>query len=141
MPDERRGRHSPARGPSGDVVGLLVRLVVAGLLIVPAYDKVTDTERLAAYSERLGTGALPPLTVAAMLVYSQLVAGAGLSLGLLTRPMALLAAIYAVAALILIRSGGLFVMWIVPLATLAGAVFLMLRGGGSLSLDGRRRGS
>lgn len=139
MPDERRGRGGGDTGPLEGIVPLLVRLTIGGLSILLSYDKVLDTDRLAEYSELLATGMLPPLTVAAMLMYVQLVSGAGIALGLLTRPMALLAAIYAVAALVFVRSGGLFLSWIVPLVTLAGAVFLMLRGAGRLSLDGLRR--
>lgn len=138
MPDERRGRHSDDPGPFGGFGPLAVRLVIGGLLVVLSSDKIADDERLALYAEGLATGMLPALTVAAMLVYMQLVAGIGLALGLLTRPMALLAAIYAVVALIVVRSG-IFSAWVVPLATLAGAVFLMLRGAGRLSLDGLRR--
>jgi uncharacterized membrane protein YphA (DoxX/SURF4 family) len=114
----------------------VLRTALAAILIILSYDNVLDADRLAAYSEQLATGAVPPMAVAMMLSWLQLVAGIGLAIGLLTRPMALLAAIYAVAALIVVRSGGVLHTWILPLATLAGALVLMLRGPGRFSLDG-----
>ena len=97
-------------------------------------------ERLAEYAAGLGTGPLPASAAAAVLVYGQLAAGIAIAIGLLTRPVALAAAVLAVAALVMTESGGVFVMWIAPLATLAGAAFLVLRGAGRLSLDGLRSG-
>jgi uncharacterized membrane protein YphA (DoxX/SURF4 family) len=135
MPDERRGRRNADRGPFGGVGPLVVRLVLAAILIARAYDKVFDTERLGEFADRLDTGPLPTLTVAAVLVYAQLVVGAGLALGLLTRPLALIAIMHAVAALLLTESGGAFAMWVVPIATLAGGAFLARYGAGRLALD------
>lgn len=136
LPDERRGRGGP--GKRDGLGPLVLRTALAAILIILSYDKVLDADRLAAYSEQLATGTIPPMTIAMMLAYLQLIAGVGLAIGLMTRPMALLAVIYAVAALIVVRSGGLLHVWILPLATLAGALVLMLRGPGRFSLDGLR---
>lgn len=137
LPEERRSRrHQP--GPLEWLGPLAVRLGVAAMLILLAYDKVLDDGRLAQYSEQLATGDLPPLTIAAVMVYVQLVAGIGLAIGLLSRPMALLAAIHSVAALILVQGAGLLHSWIIPCATLAGALYIMLQGPGRHSLDGLR---
>jgi uncharacterized membrane protein YphA (DoxX/SURF4 family) len=137
LPEARRSRrHEP--GPFERLGPVAVRLGVAAILIVFAWNKVLDDGRLAQYSERLATGDIPPLTIAAVMVYVQLVAGIGLAIGLLSRPMALLAAIHSVAALILVQGAGVLHSWIIPCTTLAGALYIMLKGPGPFSLDGLR---
>ncbi len=83
-------------GKAEDAVILLARLLLAALFLLFGWNKLMDISGTTAYMDQLGVPASELVAMAAAVI--ELGAGAALVVGLWTRPVACLLAIYAVVA-------------------------------------------
>lgn len=126
-----------------DFALLVARLIIGVMFTLSGYFKLTDPERKAKMAKSLETGGIPTsLTVPLSAI--ELLAGIGLTLGLLTALAALLLAILTLVALVTvtskeIKSSGIH--WLedllyLPETLLMGALLVLVAtGAGGWSLD------
>lgn len=113
---------------------LPLRLVLGIGLLVHGFLKFTATQGISAFGGWLGNLGVPiPAAFGVLVGLIELVGGAFILFGFLTRYSAALASLVMIGAVLLvhIKNGG----YELPLVYLAGLIALMFTGGGSLSVD------
>ena len=124
-----------------NIVVLIGRLLMAFIFVVSGYAKIASYAGTAAFMEMHHVpGRLLPLVIAV-----ELGGGVALALGLYTRVVATVLALFSLAAIALFllppvgEMGHIVVM--TELAMTGGLLGFGVRGGGTLSVDGMRKGS
>ncbi len=118
-------------------IGMLFLRVLTGLfLIYGVVDNVTSVERMREFSVFLQSHNFPaPALMAPLSVYTQLVCGVALVLGLLTRLTGIVVAVHFVIAVIMVHWSQDFRGWW-PAIVLVGIGFqFSLTGAGSIAID------
>lgn len=118
--------------PYSDLAG---RILIAALFLIAGYGKIHGYAGTQAYMQSMGVpGGLLPLVIAL-----ELGGGLAIVLGWLTRPVALLLAVFSIAAGAIFHGGSSDqtqqIMFLKDLGLAGGFLFLAANGAGSLSLD------
>ncbi len=135
-------------GKAEDAVILLARLLLAALFLLFGWNKLMDVSGTTAYMDQLGVPASELAAMAAAVI--ELGAGAALVVGLWTRPVAGLLAIYALVAALIghpywategAQQYADTVNFYKNLSIAGGSLLLLATGPGRYSLDAIRRSS
>lgn len=133
-------------GKAEDAVILLARLLLAALFLLFGWNKLMDISGTTAYMDQLGVPASELAAMAAAVI--ELGAGVALVLGLWTRPVAGLLAIYALVAALIghpywategAQQYADTVNFYKNLSIAGGCLLLLATGSGRHALDARRR--
>ncbi len=120
---------------------LPIRLMVGVHLIIGTQDNVFSWERMVEFEKFLEIqGMIFPLTSAIISVYAQFISGILYIIGWKVRVAATVMIINFIVAILLVHVGDSYSNTFPAIAMISGSIFLLLNGGGAMSIDNRNFG-
>lgn len=125
-------------GRYADVGTLILRVLTGAFLVYGVADNVVSTERMREFSDFLAANRFPaPGLLAVLSVYTQLVCGIALILGILTRWAGAIVALHFVVAVVMVHWSQDFRGWWPAIVLVAIGIQFALAGAGRISLDAK----